>query len=150
MMNDYNRTRMDNRSRADSRGYTDNRSRMDQRGSCPLCEQNRCAARRYSDTRSTRSDLPNNSTDCGCQNGCEQLRYNLQKLDFSIYELVLYLDAYPHCEEALSMYNHLVAQRKELADEYERQCGPIGILGNKSTTSWDWVKGTLPWEYGAN
>ena len=128
-----------------------NRNRIDARTSCPLCEQNRCAARRYSDNRNVRSDMREDIGNCGCDNNtCSKLMLDLQKLDFSIYEIVLYLDAYPECEEALSMYNHLVAQRKEIAAEYERQCGPISIMGNKSTTSWDWVKGSLPWEYGAN
>ena len=126
------------------------RNRSQARNSCPLCEQNRCAARRYGDNRPQRSDLPNNSGGCGCTGECDSLLYDLQKLDFTIYELVLYLDAYPECEQALSMYNHLVCQRAEVVAEYERKCGPIGILGNKSTTSWDWVKGSLPWEYGAN
>lgn len=127
-----------------------NRGRHEMRSSCPLCDQNRYSARRYDDNRSRARDLPNNADGCGCANGCDKLLKDLQKLDFTIYELVLYLDAYPECEEALSMYNHLVCQRSEALAEYEHKCGPISILGNKSTTSWDWVKGSLPWEYGAN
>ena len=126
-----------------------NRNRMSQRLSCSLCQQNRCAERRYNNIN-PRGDLPINDSGCGCKGNCGELRHKLQAVDFAIYELVLYLDAYPECEEALSMYNHLVAERCELASEYERECGPIGILGNKSNTSWDWVKGPSPWEYGAN
>ena len=137
--------------------YSRNNSQA--RNSCPLCEQNRCAARRYdnsycnrNDNRVERRDLPNHSNGggCGCSNDCDKLMHDLQKLDFVIYELVLYLDAYPECTEALEMYNRLVCQRAEVVAEYERKCGPISILGNKSTNSWDWVKGYLPWEYGAN
>ena len=87
---------------------------------------------------------------CGSQNGCENLLYRIQVVDFSLVETVLYLDMYPDSAEALQYYHHLRAKRESLIREYESSCGPMTICGNESTRSWDWVKGPWPWEYAAN
>ena len=92
---------------------------------------------------------------CGCaQNtdttSCKHLLEQLRKLDFSLYEVVLYLDAYPNCCEALALYHQLVAKRQEVLSLYEAACGPLTVGGNQSHTSWDWFKGPFPWEYEAN
>ncbi len=82
----------------------------------------------------------------GCKDQLEQLR----ALDFAIQETVLYLDAYPDCREALTYYQKLIAQRKELMESYEENCAPLSIYGNVDHNSWDWVKGPWPWEIDAN
>ena len=71
----------------------------------------------------------------------------LQKLDFSIQETVLYLDAYPECCEAKAHYHQLVKERAEVAAEYQQICGPLNMMGNKSTTTWDWVNAPWPWNH---
>lgn len=70
----------------------------------------------------------------------------IQEVDFSLYETVLYLDAYPDCREALSYYHALVSQRKALMAQYEREVGPISAFGNVSQNSWDWIKSPWPWQ----
>ena len=93
---------------------------------------------------------------CGCERRtdvpirrncaeCDALMRRLQKLDFSIQETVLYLDAYPDCCEAKAYYHQLVKERCEVAKEYEEKCGPLNAMGNVSTTSWDWVDAPWPW-----
>jgi len=74
----------------------------------------------------------------------------LRMLDFSIYETVLYLDAYPEDTEALAYYHKLLEQRQALMAEYEHKIGPMSLYGNHSTDSWDWTKHPWPWEYEAN
>ena len=75
----------------------------------------------------------------------------LQALDFSIYETVLYLDAYPHSAEALSYYHKLIAEREALCRSLAEGCGmPVTNLENASTGSWDWIQGPWPWEAAAN
>ena len=71
-------------------------------------------------------------------------------MDFALYELVLYLDAYPDCQDALDMYHKLLCRQKELTAEYESACGPLTAFGNVSHTSWDWIDKPFPWEYSAN
>lgn len=74
----------------------------------------------------------------------------LRLIDFSLYETVLYLDAYPHDKDALAYYHKLLEQRKSLAKEYESSFGPITPMGNTCTTEWKWIKGPWPWEFDAN
>ncbi len=83
-------------------------------------------------------------------NAGKQLLARLRMLDFSIYETVLYLDAYPEDAEALAYYHKLLDQRQAMMAEYERTVGPMSVYGNHSTDSWDWGKHPWPWEYDAN
>ena len=83
----------------------------------------------------------------GCQNanGASLLR-KIQEIDFSIYETVLYLDAYPDCREALAYYHTLLSTRRALAAQYEREVGPLTAFSNESKTSWDWIRSPWPWQ----
>lgn len=83
-------------------------------------------------------------------NAEKQLLSRLRMIDFSIYETVLYLNAYPDDADALAYYHKLIEQRQSLMAEYERNVGPMTIYGNGSTDSWDWIKCPWPWEYEAN
>ncbi len=78
-------------------------------------------------------------------NGAGLLK-KIQEIDFSIYETVLYLDAYPNCREALAYYHSLMSQRKMLMTQYEREVGPLTAFSNQSRESWDWTKSPWPWQ----
>ena len=73
----------------------------------------------------------------------------IQSVDFALYEVILYLDVYPHSCDALETYHKLKAQREALHAEYEKTYGPLTSFGNQSHTSWDWFDGPFPWEYDA-
>ena len=81
--------------------------------------------------------------------GCATLMKQLQAVDFSLYETVLYLDAYPESEEAKATYQKLLNERTRLADAYEKQCGPLTAFGNHQD-GWKWTEGPWPWEADAN
>lgn len=85
---------------------------------------------------------------CGCGNnaGGAALLQKIQEIDFSIYETVLYLDAYPECREALAYYHDLLARRAVLVAQYNRDSGPLTAFENLSQSSWDWVKSPWPWQ----
>ena len=76
---------------------------------------------------------------------CHALMRQLQQLDFSIQETVLYLNAYPECHEALAHYHQLLEQRCEVKKEYEQACGPLTAMGNRNHANWDWVSAPWPW-----
>lgn len=90
------------------------------------------------------------SAKCLASPTCRDQLKAMQALDFAIQETVLYLDAYPNCEQALEYYHTLIEQRRELSESYEASCGPISIYGNTSKHSWDWVAAPWPWEPEAN
>jgi spore coat protein JB len=84
-----------------------------------------------------------------CGNGNahdDKLIRKMQEIDFSIYETVLYLDAYPNCREALDYYHSLLDAREILAAEYQKKHGPLTAFSNMSKTSWDWTKTPWPWQ----
>lgn len=99
---------------------------------------------------------PSCSGGCGMGNcapnntGNRDLLHRLQSLDFSIYDTILYLDAYPDSADALAYYNKLLAERdtliKTLSDSHN---APITAFDN-SGNSWDWVGSPWPWEASAN
>lgn len=79
-----------------------------------------------------------------CNNS--SLLKRLQEVEFALYELTLYLDAYPESKEALMHYHSLLDARKTLVAEYQAKHGPLTMYGNESTTSWDWASTPWPWE----
>lgn len=97
--------------------------------------------------------VPSVEEGCGCGCGdsqhqdCAKLLKQIQTVDFALYEVILYLDAYPDQCEALDLYHKLLDRRHMLATAYEEACGPLTPWGNVSKTSWDWVKTPAPWEY---
>lgn len=123
-------------------GCGNNRS-VGREGSCG-CGNTRVVEREGDCGCGRRSDVPARRN-CG---ECDALMQRLQKLDFSIQETVLYLDAYPDCCEAKAYYHQLVKERCEVAKEYEENCGPLKAMGNVSTTTWQWVEAPWPWHLG--
>ena len=81
---------------------------------------------------------------------CESLIRNLQKIDFALYETILYLDVYPYSQEALDYYHSLVHQRGLIVAELEAAGKPVSTGGNTSHSSWDWISSPWPWELSAN
>ena len=82
--------------------------------------------------------------------GAGSLLRRIQTEDFALYEVALYLDAYPTSQEALEYYHKLMQERDQVCDYYQKNCGPLTIYGNKSKTSWDWISAPWPWEADAN
>ena len=117
---------------------------------CSVC--GRSNGRADASAPALRPEIPSVDEGCGCGCGqtdgdCAKIKKQLQTVDFALYEVILYLDAYPDSAEALNTYHLLLARRQKLASVYEQTCGPLTAWGNISTTSWDWVKGSAPWEY---
>lgn len=89
------------------------------------------------------SDRPRERT-CDSR-GAHAMMHKLQELDFSIQETVLYLDAYPKCTAALKRFHQLVGERRALAEQYERQYGPLIAMGNEKQSAWEWTQAPWPW-----
>jgi spore coat protein JB len=95
---------------------------------------------------------------CGCHNNQgngsmgstqAQLLTKLRKVDFAIYDIMLYLDAYPHCKAALEHYKKLLAESNALREQLANSGMPITASQN-CTESWIWINSPWPWEYEAN
>ena len=79
-----------------------------------------------------------------------ELARRIDAVEFALVETILYLDAYPENRGALEFYQALLSERERLAGEYERNVGPLTAYGNRSNTTWDWIKTPWPWETAAN
>ena len=84
-----------------------------------------------------------------CGYGCDALMARLRRVDFAIYDTVLYLDVYPTCGKALEHYHKLVAEREELCRKINSSCGPI-TFNDVKPGAWSWNGGPWPWEHDAN
>jgi spore coat protein JB len=73
--------------------------------------------------------------------------YELQKVDFAILELNLYLDTHPGDVQAIQQYNTLAQQKHQLRMNYEAEFGPLYNYGNSYNTYPNgWNEGPWPWE----
>ncbi len=77
---------------------------------------------------------------------CKQLCAKLQRLDFAIVELALYLDSYPDNAAALDYYRKLIEEREAIAQAYTQACGPMTIMDNKNSAMWEWGQSPWPWQ----
>ena len=82
---------------------------------------------------------------------CKQRMKKLQAIDFSMDEMVLYLDAYPESADAMRYYNALRAERAQLLSEMKASgCAPIVATDAAEQGRWDWTDAPWPWEPEAN
>ena len=92
--------------------------------------------------------MRNENTMCKGNRGA--LLAQLAAEDFALYEVALYLDAYPTCQKALAYYHQHRERAMALRAEYEKQYGPLTLNNNENDTQWQWTKGPWPWEKEAN
>ena len=78
-----------------------------------------------------------------------QLINKLRKINFAIYDTILYLDAYPHCKAALEYYKKLVAESNTITEQLANSGMPMTAMENRGET-WNWINSPWPWEYEAN
>ena len=76
----------------------------------------------------------------------EKALYEIQKLDFSINDLNLYLDIYPHDVYAYHIFKKYVQECKKKKEEYTKIYGPLML--EDLTDEYEWSKSVWPWEEG--
>lgn len=88
---------------------------------------------------------------CSEKSECKKIKERLQKIDFSMIDTILYLDAYPNSCEALKYYHKLKEERQMLAEALAQSCDmPITNFEHAGTDEWVWTDGPWPWESAAN
>lgn len=71
----------------------------------------------------------------------------LQKVDFALVELNLYLDTHPMDMQALSQYNQLAQRRQQMCAAFELKYGPLMHFGHGYTRfPWQWIETPWPWQ----
>ena len=88
---------------------------------------------------------------CGDNNECKKLIEYLKKVEFSMIDTIIYLDAYPCSKEALKYYHKLKEERSKIIATLSEKCDmPITSFDNASMDNWSWIDGPWPWEHHAN
>lgn len=80
----------------------------------------------------------------------KQLLCLIQKYDFALYDLQLYLDTHTQSQEAIALFDKYRSQRQQAVDEYIKRFGPLQAIQNQNPDQWEWGKGPFPWEREAN
>lgn len=71
----------------------------------------------------------------------------LQKVDFALVELTLYLDTHPTDMQAVQQFNQLAQMRGQLSHEFEMKYGPLMQFGHSFTRfPWQWPETPWPWQ----
>lgn len=77
-----------------------------------------------------------------------QLRQQIDALDFAQLELVLYLDVHPTDEVARYQWTQNTAQLENLEQQYTQQTGKIWPMRqNHYGGTLAWIEEPWPWEY---
>ena len=93
---------------------------------------------------------------CGCQGGelkadCKAMARRLQTVEFSMYDVMLYLDIYPECSEALAYYGKLCEERDALRASLAKRCHrPVSACETDVEQGWSWIASPWPWDTAAN
>ncbi|RKP54186.1 spore coat protein CotJB [Cohnella endophytica] len=97
------------------------------------------------DERQDRSRKPEPATR-NIEDHCREL-LELQKVDFALVELTLYLDTHPTDMQAVQQFNQLAQRRQQIAAEFEMKHGPLLQFGHSfSRFPWQWVETPWPWQ----
>ncbi|KIL36794.1 hypothetical protein SD71_05890 [Cohnella kolymensis] len=71
----------------------------------------------------------------------------LQKVDFALVELNLYLDTHPADMQAVQQYNQLAQRRLQMCAAFELKYGPLMHFGHSYTRyPWQWIETPWPWQ----
>lgn len=76
----------------------------------------------------------------------KMLLSKIQKYDFALKELNLYLDTHPYCRRALALFDNYNKLRKEAVSEFTRKFGPLTPEMNNDLQHWNWIDDPWPWE----
>lgn len=78
----------------------------------------------------------------------EKLLLVIQKANFAMYDVKLYLDTHPNCQEALDYYRNAKKIKKKAWKEYTETFGPLSAEDVVDQDYWNWASNPWPWEGG--
>lgn len=88
-----------------------------------------------------------NPMDLKVSNAREKMLLEIQKLDFIINDLNLYLDLNPDDTYMYNMLKEYINECKKRKDAYTKMYGPL-CIDDLNDDEYEWSKGVWPWEEG--
>ncbi|MGB4439244.1 MAG: spore coat protein CotJB [Sedimentibacter sp.] len=71
---------------------------------------------------------------------------DIQKLQFVVLDLALFLDTHPNDPVAIYRHNAYATQLKKYREAYETQYGPMSIMTADMGDTWRYINSPWPWE----
>lgn len=106
--------------------------------------------RRWREQREQLVEKPEEKLEENPERGNEAYRKELeelQKVDFALVELTLYLDNHPTDMQSIQQFNQLAQLRGQLAFAFEMKYGPLMQYGHSfSRYPWQWIDSPWPWQ----
>ena len=70
------------------------------------------------------------------------------RLEFMAWDLRLFLDTHPNCQEAQEAFGNLLERARQARQGYESQYGPLNWTSSQgeSGQDGDWTQGPWPWQ----
>ncbi|MCR5736980.1 MAG: spore coat protein CotJB [Eubacterium sp.] len=78
----------------------------------------------------------------------EKLMLLIQKANFALYDVKLFLDTHPNCQEALDYYQNMKKVKEKAMREYVENFGSLCAEDVENRDYWDWNDRPWPWEGG--
>lgn len=69
-------------------------------------------------------------------------------VDFTLVELMLFLDTHPDNKEAMEHFNHYAKIKNKMVKDYSMMYYPLMKEHAESSNEWRWGNAPLPWEGG--
>lgn len=69
-------------------------------------------------------------------------------IDFTLVDLMLFLDTHPDDKEAMEYFNHYAKIKDKMVKDFSMMYYPLTKDLAESTTEWRWSAAPLPWEGG--
>lgn len=69
-------------------------------------------------------------------------------IDFTLVDLMLFLDTHPDDKEAMEYFNHYAKIKDKMVKDFSMMYYPLTKDLAESTTEWRWGAAPLPWEGG--
>lgn len=76
----------------------------------------------------------------------DKLLADIRALSFAVVETNLFLDNHPENSEALAYFRRVRDELQALTAAYEKEYGPLTVMGATATGTWDWIATPWPWE----
>ena len=77
----------------------------------------------------------------------ERLMRRMNAVRFAMWELHIYMDTHPTCQEAAAKYRDYQNKLTDLVTQYESQFGPRRE-SRDAANRWAWINNPWPWQLG--
>ena len=79
------------------------------------------------------------------------MQKKIQAYEFTLTDVILYLDSHPNCPDGLEYYRKHKAMLEKAVAEYEKTYGPLTAMGVcDDEKKWTWATTAFPWERSEN